>query len=106
MEKRKSGSKGKITKEINLDDGVSASLTNQILLIKGPKGESNRKVSQHSISIRIDSKKITLESKRGTKEDKKIIKLIRTQLKKNWRLPLINYLNQLLKKNRVPKKSS
>lgn len=73
MEKIKSGSRGKIIKEIELDDGVSASVNNQVLLVKGPKGESRRKINQHSISIRIGDGKITLESKRGMKEDKKII---------------------------------
>ena len=73
MEKIKSGSKGKITKEIDVNDSVSASINNQVLLIKGPKGESNRKISKHNISVKIENKKITLESKRGTKEDKKII---------------------------------
>ena len=38
-----------------------------------------------------------LEKKNLSKEDKEIINLIRTQLKKNWRLPLINYLNLSLK---------
>ncbi len=44
-----------------------------------------------------------LEKKNLSKEDKKIISLIRTQLKKNWRLPLINYLNQLLTKQKTNK---
>ena len=39
-----------------------------------------------------------LEKRRLSKEDKKVIKLIRTQLKKDWRTPLINYLNKLLSK--------
>ena len=32
----------------------------------------------------------------STKKDKEIVKLIKTQLKKNWRLPLIKYLNRLI----------
>jgi len=47
-----------------------------------------------------------LEKKNLSKEDKEIINLIRTQLKKNWRLPLINYLNLSLKEYKRPKKSS
>ena len=39
-----------------------------------------------------------LETKKLDKRDKEIIKLIITQLKKDWRTPLISYLNKLLKK--------
>ncbi len=37
-----------------------------------------------------------LEIKNLKKMDKEIIKLIRTQLKLDWRTPLINHLNKLL----------
>ncbi|MBI2044579.1 hypothetical protein HYT23_00820 [Candidatus Pacearchaeota archaeon] len=30
-----------------------------------------------------------------SRNDKEIVNLIRTQLKKNWRLPLISYLNKI-----------
>ena len=39
-----------------------------------------------------------LEQKKLSKTDKDTIKLIRTQLKKDWRTPLIKYLNKLAKK--------
>ena len=39
-----------------------------------------------------------LESKKIDKKDKDVVKLIITQLKKDWRSPLISYLNKLLKK--------
>lgn len=39
-----------------------------------------------------------LETKKLTSEDKKVVSLIRTQLKDDWRTPLINYLNRLLVK--------
>lgn len=39
-----------------------------------------------------------LEKKKLSKEDKDLVKFIRTQLKKNWRLPIIRYLNRLLKR--------
>ena len=39
-----------------------------------------------------------LEKKELNKRDKEIVKLIRTQLKNDWRTPLIKYLNKLLKK--------
>ena len=92
MEKRKSGSNGKITKNIDLDDSVSASINNQILLIKGPQGESNRKINQHNISIKIENKKITLESKRGTKKDKKIIGSLAAHVKNMIRGSMQNHV--------------
>ena len=39
-----------------------------------------------------------LEKNKLNKKDKEIVKLIRTQLKKDWQSPLIRYLNKLLKK--------
>lgn len=36
-----------------------------------------------------------LEKRRLNKADKEIINLIRTQLKKDWRSPLVSYLNKL-----------
>ena len=61
------------TKEIELPDTISASIDGQILLIKGPKGETKRELKQSNVSITIDNKKIIFESKGNTKEDKKII---------------------------------
>lgn len=40
----------------------------------------------------------TLEKLKLTPEDKRLVKLIKTQLKDDWRTPLIITLNQLLKK--------
>ena len=41
-----------------------------------------------------------LEKKGLSKEDKKLVKFIRTQLERNWRRPIIKFLDQLLKKYR------
>lgn len=64
--------KSRIIREIILPDSVSASVNGQFLLIKGKNGEVKREFRQHSISIMADSQKIILESKSGTKKDKKI----------------------------------
>lgn len=39
-----------------------------------------------------------LEKKRLKNDDKEAVKLIKTQLKDDWRTPLIAYLNKLIKK--------
>lgn len=44
-----------------------------------------------------------VEKIRLNKKDKEAIKLIRTQLKKDWQTPLIKYLNKLLKKYKIGK---
>lgn len=72
MKERKNEGKQKITKEIELPEGVSVSSDKNILLVKGPKGEVKR-VIQRNISIRTDNKKVVLESEKGTKEYKKAI---------------------------------
>ncbi|MEK6983439.1 MAG: 50S ribosomal protein L6 [Nanoarchaeota archaeon] len=59
-------------KEIEMPDVVKASIRGQFLVIQGPKGEVQKKIKQKNVSIIIDSKKIILESKNKTKEDKKI----------------------------------
>lgn len=73
MAKEKGKKSEKMTKEIELPENVSASLVSKLLLIKGAKGEVKREFKQRSISIKIDDKKIVLESRRGTKEDKKML---------------------------------
>ena len=62
-----------ITNEIDIPNGISVSVNNQVLLVKGPKGEVKKEMKQHIISIRVNQQKILFESKRNTKEDKKII---------------------------------
>ncbi len=39
-----------------------------------------------------------LESKKLSKQDREIVRLIKSQLKIKWRLPLIKYLDKLIKK--------
>jgi len=92
MEKVKSSRKEKITKDIDMHDSVSATINGQILLIKGPKGETNREIKQRNISIKIDNKKIILESKSGTKEDKKIIGSLAAHVKNMIKGSLQNHV--------------
>jgi hypothetical protein len=39
-----------------------------------------------------------LEKKELSFEDKKMVKFLRTQLERDWRTPLVKFLDQLLKK--------
>lgn len=62
----------RITREIILPDSVNAIVNGQFLLIKGKNGEVKREFRQRNISLKASSQKIILESKSGTKKDKKI----------------------------------
>lgn len=41
-----------------------------------------------------------LEKQKLSKNEKEIVNLMRTQLKKDWRKPLINYLNKILEEHK------
>ena len=62
------------------------------------KFEKKNYVLKEKKDLVILSKIKELEKKKLNKRDEEIIKLIRTQLKRDWRTPLIVYLNKLLKK--------
>ncbi|MBS3100523.1 50S ribosomal protein L6 [Candidatus Woesearchaeota archaeon] len=65
--------KKKITREVDLPSGVNAAINAGFLKVAGPKGESARELKQHNISVKIEDKKIILESSGGTKTDKKMM---------------------------------
>ncbi len=60
--------------------------------------ERNNYVLKDKKDLTILHKIKILEKNRLEDDDKDIVKLIRTQLKNNWRRPLIIYLNKLLKR--------
>ena len=62
-----------ITNEIDIPTGVNVSVVGKALHVKGPKGEVKKEMNQHIISFRVDQQKMIFESKRNTKEDKKIM---------------------------------
>jgi large subunit ribosomal protein L6 len=62
--------KTNFTKEITLNDGVSAHLTGSILKIKGPKGEVSRDFHHPRVSVKVEGNKIIIQTKRATKGEK------------------------------------
>lgn len=60
------------TKEINLDDKVSAQLSGPVLKIKGPKGEIERNFIQPLVKVAIQDKKIIISTNKYTKKEKMI----------------------------------
>ena len=73
MEKKSKEGKGKILKDIELPNGIGASIHNNTLVIKSQSDEVSKEFKQRNISITVHDNKITLESERSVKEDKKII---------------------------------
>jgi len=70
-----------IIKEIELPESINASMNNKLLSIKGQKGEVIRALNQQNITLKINGKKILLESKRDTKRHKKIIGSLAAHIK-------------------------
>ena len=62
-----------INKEVILQQGISATLQDGWLKVKGPKGEVKREFAYPKVEVKVDGNKITISSKNGTKKEKKII---------------------------------
>ncbi|MBI4143409.1 50S ribosomal protein L6 [Candidatus Woesearchaeota archaeon] len=73
--------KGKITRNIELPDGVQSSVNGRILVIRGTKDEVRREIKQKNVSIQANGSKIMLESGSETKKDKKIIGSLTAHIK-------------------------
>ena len=84
-----------LTKEIELPENLTATLNGQLLLIKGPNGEVKKIMKQHNVVIKIQNKKIILESKRGTKKDKKMVGSITAHIKNMFRGSMQDHLYTL-----------
>jgi len=65
--------KAKLQEEIQLPNGVTATNTQGIITMKGPKGESTRSIKDPAVNIKLDNNTITLSTAKGTKRQKRII---------------------------------
>ena len=81
--------KEKIDYEIELGEGIQASLDNNILTLKGKKGETQRNFNNPLIQLKIDGNKIKLSSKRLTKREKKLAGTFKAHIKN-----MINGVNE------------
>ena len=99
----KKGYKGKKLKEVLKRDKKfkrllkkkKGLLTKKIKITKKEKSDYILSTNEDYLIL---SKIKELEKKRLRKADAEIIKLIRTQLRHDWRTPLVNHLNKLSKK--------
>lgn len=73
--------KGKLSSDIALPENVHATIDGNTLVIKSTSGEVSRKFNQRNISLKVQDKKIILESERSTKKDKKMTGSITAHIK-------------------------
>lgn len=62
-----------IVEEIELPQGVDARMEDQLMNIKGPKGELSKKLIHPLISINVEQNKIKLKIERSAKREKKMV---------------------------------
>jgi len=72
--------KGKVTGEIVLPDGVTASISGRVVTLKGPKGETSRKITAANMGVSVAGNKVVLESGSDRKKEKKLIESMRAHV--------------------------
>jgi len=70
-----------LQQQIELGEGIEASISEGELKIKGPKGEFSRKFNNPGIKMEIKDKSIIISSKLTSKREKKIIGTIKAHIK-------------------------
>jgi large subunit ribosomal protein L6 len=67
--------------KVNFPEGISASIDNGIVSIKGPKGVVSKNFKHPKVKIIIDDEGITFEIKKFTQKEKKIVQTFIAHLK-------------------------
>ncbi|MEK6969688.1 MAG: 50S ribosomal protein L6 [Nanoarchaeota archaeon] len=62
-----------LTREIELKEKISVRLENNVLKVKGPKGELEREFTYPGVFLTVEGNKIILRAPQATKREKKII---------------------------------
>lgn len=63
-----------LKEELEIPEGITARKEPKLFIIKGPKGEVEKKFTHPNVQISVEGNKITLESKKATKREKAVIK--------------------------------
>ena len=64
-----------------LPDGITAAMTDNVLVIKGPSGEVSRKLNDPSVTMKAEGNTVTLSCKQGTKRQKRVINSYRAHIR-------------------------
>jgi len=70
-----------LKEEIVLVEGVTAQIDNNLLKIKGPKGEVERNFLHPKLNIKVENNKIILSVSKATKTEKKILGSFNSHIK-------------------------
>ena len=62
-----------MSESVELPEGISATMQDNVITIKGPKGEIMRRMNSTRLNVNIEDKKITISITKGTKRDKTIM---------------------------------
>ncbi len=73
--------KKKIFQEIEIPKGVEAEILGDLLKVKGPEGENERKFNTRNLEFEKKDNKIVIGSKKATKKEKKLINTIFSHIK-------------------------
>ncbi len=69
-----------LLQDIEIPEGVTAAMTEDVLTITGSKGTVSKKFDFPSVDIRIDGSKVILSAKQATKRQKKIMFTYRSHI--------------------------
>ncbi len=73
--------KEELRKEIELGAGVTASIDNSILKVKGPKGEVKKNFLHPKVSLSVENNKIILCAQKATKREKTMVGSFKAHIK-------------------------
>ena len=73
--------KEELRKEIELGAGVTASVDNSILKIKGPKGEVKKNFLHPKVEISVENNKVILCAQKATKREKTMVGTFRSHIR-------------------------
>ncbi len=69
-----------LKKTINIPEGVSVSVHNNHVTVKGTHGEVKRSWSEPRVSVKVEGNVISISSKDATKRQKRVISTVRSHL--------------------------
>jgi len=71
----------KLEDKTDLPSGVTATIADGVVTVKGPKGESSKNMKDPQIKIKADGNVVTISAQKDTKRQKRIINSLSAHLK-------------------------
>jgi len=70
-----------IIEKLEIPEGITIEIDNQIIKIKGPKGSNEKKIFHPKIKIEKKDSEIILSSKKATKREKKMLNTLKAHIR-------------------------